>query len=54
MIRAVRMAAALSLASVLLPAEPKWRIQFFHDEDRSRFHITDLSFVSAQRGVAAG
>jgi hypothetical protein len=54
MVPAVRMAAAVAFAAALLAAEPQWRIQFFHDEDRSRFEICDLRFVSATRGVAVG
>lgn len=50
---------ALAGASVALfgqgarPA-PKWRVQYFYDEDKSFFHIVDLQFPSATRGLAIG
>jgi hypothetical protein len=33
---------------------PRWRMQYFYDEDKSTLVITDLQFASATRGVAVG
>jgi photosystem II stability/assembly factor-like uncharacterized protein len=33
---------------------PKWRMQYFYDEDKSTLALTDLQFPSAKRGVAVG
>src|SRR5438445_1103609 len=45
----------LSLAS-LAPAEDtaRWRLQYFYDQERAEFNITDLKFPSARRGIAVG
>lgn len=31
-----------------------WKVQYFYDQDRDTFFIEDLSFPSAQRGIAVG
>jgi hypothetical protein len=48
--------AALALMALCLPAAAaeKWKIAFFHDENKSVLSIVDLQFPSAARGVAAG
>jgi photosystem II stability/assembly factor-like uncharacterized protein len=46
--------AAIALCATAAAAAPRWRVQFFHDEDRSRLRINDLKFCSAERAVAAG
>ena len=33
---------------------PRWRVQYFYDEDRSTLVIDDLQFASPTRGVAVG
>jgi hypothetical protein len=33
---------------------PRWRVQYFYDEDKSTLAINDLQFFSAARGVAVG
>ncbi len=33
---------------------PKWKIQYFYDELKSEMEITDLTFPTAERGIAAG
>jgi photosystem II stability/assembly factor-like uncharacterized protein len=52
---AVGVAAAFA-AAVTFAGEPapKWRMQYFFDEDKSTFHIVDLQFPSARRGLAVG
>jgi hypothetical protein len=35
-------------------AEPRWRVQYFHDELDSTLALNDLKFPSARRGVAVG
>jgi hypothetical protein len=46
------------LAAIVLcfpaPAAEKWKMQFFHDEEKSVLQIVDLQFPSATRGVAVG
>src|SRR5437763_1021876 len=32
----------------------RWRLQYFYDEDRSAFHISDLKFPSSEGGMAVG
>jgi photosystem II stability/assembly factor-like uncharacterized protein len=57
-----RLAAAAALAAALAvlpgqstaPAPPKWRMQYFYDQDKSVLNIVDLQFPSATRGVAVG
>jgi photosystem II stability/assembly factor-like uncharacterized protein len=46
--------AALLIAAASASAAPRWRVQFFHDEDQSRLQINDLRFCSAERGIAVG
>src|SRR5437763_16016733 len=55
----MRLQAPVVLAMVCLgqaaAAEtPRWRLQYFYDEERSEFNIQDLKFPSAQRGIAVG
>jgi hypothetical protein len=45
---------ALTVSVPAAVAAPRWRVQFFHDEDNSRLQINDLKFCSAERGVAVG
>ena len=33
---------------------PRWRVQYFYDEDKSTLVISDLQFPSPTRGVAVG
>jgi photosystem II stability/assembly factor-like uncharacterized protein len=47
------LAAAAAVVLADQPA-PKWRMQYFYDEDKSTFHIVDLQFPSARRGIAVG
>ena len=49
-------ARLLTALCILLPAAraERWQMQYFHDEERSELTITDLTFPSAQRGVAVG
>jgi hypothetical protein len=45
------------VAVLLVPAalaQPKWTLQYFYDQDGKEFHITDLAFPSATRGIAVG
>lgn len=44
-------AAAVTLAG---QTSPKWRMQYFYDEEKSTLHIVDLQFPSARRGIAVG
>jgi photosystem II stability/assembly factor-like uncharacterized protein len=48
--------AAVCAAAVSFAGEPapKWRIQYFYDEDKATFHFVDLQFPSARRGLAVG
>ena len=48
--------AAACAAAVTFADEPapKWRMQYFYDEDKATFHIVDLQFPSALRGLAVG
>lgn len=48
------MAALVLCALTALGAEPRWRVQYFHDEDDSSLVIIDLKFPSPRRGLAAG
>lgn len=43
-------------ALLLLPAAhaQRWEMQYFYDEDKSTLAISDLTFPTAQRGVAVG
>src|SRR5262249_3130194 len=34
--------------------DPRWRVQYFYDEEKSVLNIADLQFPSATRGVAVG
>lgn len=49
----MRWLLALLLACSALRAE-RWKLQYFHDEDKSSLNITDLKFLSTQRGIAVG
>jgi photosystem II stability/assembly factor-like uncharacterized protein len=46
-------AAAAMLGQTVRPAQ-KWRVQYFHDQDKSVLQIVDLQFPSATRGLAVG
>jgi hypothetical protein len=46
--------AILAAVALTAGAEPRWQIQFFHDELKSRFIIADIGFVDTGRGVAVG
>src|SRR5687768_5638636 len=52
----LRFCLALGLAVVCLPlsAAEKWKMQFFHDHDKSVLSIGDIQFPSPSRGVAIG
>src|SRR6266498_5944565 len=44
----------LLAACVQAASAEKWKIQFFHDKDKSVLNIVDLQFPSAARGMAIG
>lgn len=44
----------LALWAVAGAAEPRWRLQFYHDQDDSAYTLNDLKFPSVKRGVACG
>jgi hypothetical protein len=45
----------LALSAAPPPANaPRWRVQYFYDEDKSTLVIDDLQFASPTRGVAVG
>jgi hypothetical protein len=46
--------AAAAVWTAAGQAPPKWRVQYFYDEDKSVFEIADLQFPSARRGLAIG
>jgi photosystem II stability/assembly factor-like uncharacterized protein len=46
--------AAAAAASLAGQTAPKWRVQYFYDEEKSTFNIVDLNFPSTTRGVAVG
>ena len=49
------LAAACAVATPFAgETAPKWRMQYFFDEEKATFHIVDLQFPSAKRGVAVG
>lgn len=54
----MRCLTALALAMSLLPAAPvstpKFRLKYFHDEDKSSLGIVDFKMLSARRGLAVG
>lgn len=41
-------------AGTLLQAQGRWKVQYFHDEDRSSLHLTDLVFPTSSTGIACG
>jgi hypothetical protein len=49
-----RLSLLVAAAVFTAPAEPRWQVQFFHDELKSRFAIADLAFVDGERGIAVG
>jgi photosystem II stability/assembly factor-like uncharacterized protein len=53
---AIAGAAVACVATAAFAGEPapKWRVQYFYDEDKATFHIVDLQFPSAKRGLAVG
>jgi photosystem II stability/assembly factor-like uncharacterized protein len=44
----------LVVAGVTPAAAQKWQIQYFYDQAKSSFAVSDLQFPSAMRGVAVG
>jgi hypothetical protein len=50
--------AALLLAAPLFaqpkPAAPKWKLQYFYDQEKTSLTINDFAFPSAQYGIAVG
>ncbi|MFN3323044.1 MAG: WD40/YVTN/BNR-like repeat-containing protein [Bryobacteraceae bacterium] len=48
----VTLAAALTMGAAA--DEPRWVIQYFHDEDDSELEIVDLQFPSPRHGIAVG
>lgn len=50
----MRLALLLALGALAGAAEPRWAMQYLHDQDESRFLINDLKFASAARGAACG
>ncbi len=50
----MRLGLLLALCVLAGAAEPRWVMQYLHDEDNSAFAITDLKFASPTRGVACG
>jgi hypothetical protein len=52
----MRIAAVVAaLLSVSLPlAAERWKLQYFHDEEKTTLRIADLAFGSPRRGVAVG
>ena len=47
-------AAGAAVATLTGQTAPKWRMQYFYDQDKSTFSIVDLQFPSARRGIAVG
>jgi photosystem II stability/assembly factor-like uncharacterized protein len=41
-------------APAAAPGAPKWRMQYFYDQDKSILNLVDLQFPSATRGLAVG
>ena len=52
-VAALALAAAVATGSGQSPA-PKWRQQYFYDQEKSTLNIVDLQFPSATRGLAIG
>src|ERR1035438_432359 len=36
------------------PAQPKWTLQYFYDQNNKELRIADLAFPSATRGIGVG
>lgn len=51
--RALALTLACAAAS-FAQAPPKWRIKFFHDEDKTAMSFVDMKFVSGRLGMAVG
>jgi photosystem II stability/assembly factor-like uncharacterized protein len=49
-----RLSVAVLAVALAAAGEPRWKVQFFHDELKSRFAIVDIGFADADRGVAVG
>lgn len=47
-------AAAAAAVSLSGQNAPKWRVQYFYDEEKSNLNLVDLQFPSAARGMAVG
>ena len=43
-----------AVATLHLHAQGRWKVQYFHDEDRSSVRLTDIAFPSATTGIACG
>ncbi len=50
---AAQLSMLLALAAGASGAQ-RWKLQYFFDDDKETFHITDLQFASAKRGLAVG
>ena len=47
--------ALLALAAAAAPAQaPRWKVQYFYDQEKTSFTINDFQFLSAKRGLAVG
>jgi hypothetical protein len=46
--------AGLLVLSAAPQSAPRWRMQYFYDEDKTTMVLNDLQFPSATRGVAVG
>lgn len=45
---------ALLAAGLAQAADPQWKVQYFYDKLHETLNIEDLTFPSAQRGIAVG
>jgi photosystem II stability/assembly factor-like uncharacterized protein len=53
-VRPLYIAGAL-IAALLAPLQAQqWKLQYFYDQNKSSFRITDLQFLSDKRGLAVG
>ena len=50
----IRKLAAAALLTLIPVSAQSWKLQYFHDDNESRFTISDFAFPSARRGIAAG
>ena len=49
-----KLACVLIATAIASAGEGRWKLRFFHDEDRSQFVIVDIAFCSARQGIAIG